>query len=217
MELQPNLMELEPHSRCRRFLRKVRADEWLNLVEADSIEPEELYARLKTNWTTTGSVSGLVSGFTYIASHTDTVYSQTDTAPQILSDHRVHIFGLISMLSFIISMFATLFASGLYGLVNVLGVEHVNWFVKHNYYLIDLPLFLCCAGIGLMLFSAFVSIGGIVYPWVFWVIFSLGCFSSLGFICVFWRLQRQMYTRILNMRDRDVRESRLSAFESVDD
>ena len=66
----------DTYSCYRRFAGKVNADEWLNLVEARSVTDLDLYHRLKSNWSAVGGVSGLVSGFMYIASNNDINFTQ---------------------------------------------------------------------------------------------------------------------------------------------
>lgn len=181
----------------RRFARKFNSDHWLNLVEAQAVSDKALYDRLKSNWAAVGSVSGLVSGFTYIASNNDIQFTQSGP----FSEHRIHLFGLLSMLAFIISLQATLFSSSLFGMINLMGVENINWFVRRNWWLLDLPLILCATSIGLMLLSALVSIGGIVYEWVYWIIFAVGLCTMSFFVMIYLRIQRQMYARTVYLRD----------------
>merc|ERR1711971_720645 len=129
-------MSEEEYSCYRRLARRVNDDEWLNLVEAHTVSDKEMHDRLESNWTAVASVSVLVTGFTYVATNNDVTY----TMPGPLSEHRVDLFGFFSMLSFGFALQATLYSAGLFGMINLLGVENVNWFVRANWWLIDLPL-----------------------------------------------------------------------------
>ena len=143
----------------RRLFHRINLDTWLTLAETESISESDLHRKLNSNWSAVGAVSGLVSGFTYIASSTgDIEFSQSG----YFGDQRIHIFGLLSMLSFIASLTATLFCTLLFGMMNILGEENTNWFVTKNWWVIDAPLNSLVIATIFMLASALVSIGGIV-------------------------------------------------------
>eukprot|EP01084_Bolivina_argentea_P094938 170691_1 len=186
------------HSCFRRMASKFNGDEWLNLVEADSVSEEELHNRLEQNWTAVAGVSGLITGFTYVVTNSDITF--THGGP--LSTYRHDLFGFFSMLSFLTALQSLLFSAGLFGMVNLLGVESTNWFIKRNWWIIDVPLVCCMSSIGLMLVSAIVSIGGLVNKWVYYTILVLGIGSFLCFACIFFRVQRDMYSRTLMLKNK---------------
>ena len=176
----------------RRFAHKSNSDFWLNLVESGKISQEDLFNRLNANWLAVGSVAGLVSGFTYIASSTGDIEF---TQHGFFGDSRIHVFGLLSMLSFIVSLSATLFSSLFYGILNMMGVENTNDFVIGNWWFINAPLKMLTVSVGFMLLSALVSIGGVVDTWVYRVILAVGiCFIAL-FAIIFARVKRQLNTK----------------------
>ena len=176
------------------FAVRLRQDFWLNVLQTD-ISDKDLFDRLTNHWSALGTVSGLIAGFTYIASSSgDIEFTQNDG---YLGDHRIHIFGLLSMLSFIIS----LSAASLFGIVNSLGYRNAKWFVKDSWWLIDLPIKLNIAGIIVMLASAMVSVGGIVTDGVYWTIVAFGIIVVVILFCVIQRTLDHSYRRICWSRD----------------
>ena len=83
------------------FAAKLKIDFWLQALRTD-ISDEDLFDRLSNYWSVVGSMSGLIAGFTYIASSSGGIeFTQNDG---FLGENRIHIFGLLSMTSFIITI-----------------------------------------------------------------------------------------------------------------
>ena len=175
------------------FVVKLRMDFWLQVLRTD-ISDEDLYGRLSNYWSTVGSMSGLIAGFTYIASSSgDIEFTQNDG---FLGENRIHIFGLLSMTSFIISLSSSILAASLFGMVNALGQSDAKWFVEDNWWMIDMPIQFCNVGITLMLASAMVSVGGIVTDWVYWTIIAFGIIVLLIIFCLITRGWDHMFRRM---------------------
>ena len=175
------------------FAVKLRMDFWLQVLRTD-ISDEDLYGRLSNYWSVVGSMPGLIAGFTYIASSSGGIEFTQNYL--FLDDHRIHIFGLLSMTSFIISLSSAILAASLFSMVNALGQSDAKWFVEDNWWMIDTPLNFCIAGIILMSASAIVSVGGIVTKWVYWTIVAFGVIVLVILFCILTRSWDHMYRRM---------------------
>lgn len=174
-------------------VEKVHLDFWLKLLET-GITDQDLMNRLVNWWSTTASVSGIIAGFTYIAASSgDIKYTNVDG---VLSDYRIQLFGIMSMFSFTLSLFATILGASLFGIINYLGVESVRWFIESSWWMINIPISSCSGGIILMLCSALVSVGGIVDTWAYYVIATFGACVFLIFFVISWRMARLIYARV---------------------
>ena len=180
----------------RAFARCLYSDHWLNLAESPNLDETDLHSRLKENWTMVGSVSGLVTGFTYVVANSDIEFSHG----LLFDEYRHDLFAFVSMLSFSFALQATLFSAGLYGMLNVLGICNTKWFIQQNWFIIDIPLIFCATGIVLMLASALISTGGLVPAWAYFILLCIGSCGTIFFSVVFFRMQRMMYRKLENQK-----------------
>merc|ERR1712013_837334 len=109
-------------------------------------------------------------------------------------------FGLFCMLSLCFALQATLLSAGLFGMLNISGSQNVDWFVRKNWWLVDLPVFFCTVSILLMLVAAMVSIEGIINRWAFLFLLVVHVASVIFVAVVFFRVQRQMYSETVMLK-----------------
>ena len=129
---------------------------------------EVLYERLKDYYSMLAGVSGLIAGFVFIVTNTPIEWKYKG---YLEFDTRSDIFGGFLIIGLITSLIATLFATALYGLVNMIGPddELLIAFVNDNEKFVGKPNVLMMASVIIMLFGSGFGIGGLYSTWVFWV------------------------------------------------
>mmetsp|Transcript_44015 Transcript_44015/g.70570 ORF Transcript_44015/g.70570 Transcript_44015/m.70570 type:complete len:213 (+) Transcript_44015:36-674(+) len=145
---------------------------------------EVLYDRLKDYYSMIASVSGLISGFVFIVTNTPVEWKYRG---MIARDTRSDIFGGLLLLGLIVALVSTLFATALYGLVNMIGPddELLTEFISQNEWYLGKPNLLMMWAVVIMLIGSGFAVGGLYSDWVFWMYVTVTVLMAGGLLFYF--------------------------------
>ena len=137
-------------------LTKTMHHGWLKQAEYLSTSPEksgELFDKLLHYWSSIGTLSGLMAGFTFNVLTNDSDLLTKYSKWSVFRWHELDFFALFLSISFYASLAATLMASLLYSHVNYVGKQRVAWFIQQFEKTIQKPQELFFLGVFCLLFS----------------------------------------------------------------
>jgi len=141
---------------------------------AKRVSKEEYGSRMKSSWELVASMSGFISGFTYIVSNGVPEYHYETIA--VVQVNRQAVFTILVMIAFIFSLLSTLLGFLLVATLDMIGLENAQILRERHEGLCNAPQNYMVLSIFVMLVSTIISIGGVSGPWVFSVCFLFGVF-----------------------------------------
>eukprot|EP01083_Nonionella_stella_P141556 436486_1 len=179
---------------------------WLALSKV--LPPQELQQRLKDYWSLLANISGLTSGFAYVVSN-----SEVDFGDEMVgSVKRGDIYGFLITTSFLFSLGATMLASLLYAMVNILGPKGTVQFVQKFYWLCGKPLTACLLGTFFMLASQVPLVRTLYSTWVF--VYTVIFGSAIIILSIF--IYLKLNKGLMEMMDETISESRRDILKNAD-
>eukprot|EP01083_Nonionella_stella_P150707 480525_1 len=143
-----------------------------------------LYGRLKDYYSMIASISGLISGFVFVVTTTPVTWKYEGYIPK---DIRSDLFGAFLLLGLVTALLATLFATALYGLVNMIGPddELLILFIDQNSKFVGKPNSFMIASVIIMLIGSGIAVGGLYSLWVF-VLYIVATVTFCAFLVAYY-------------------------------
>jgi len=157
---------------------------------------ETVYETLKYRFETIATLSGFISGFTYIVASNEVEF--VDDIAVISNEVRRELYGAVVSTSFALSLCAALLSSAYLLFLGIAGVENAKWFVQKFYFenkkcglcrILNLPWYLFNSGLLFMFLGMILVIGGLYKAPVLVVSFVEGVVCIYVFLSIYWKMR----------------------------
>ena len=134
---------------------------------------------IKFYWNMIATISGLVAGFTFLATNTRPAFDDVGT---LSPSQRSNVYGVALLLAFLVSLSACLWACVLAGYANLAGPEFIGNFVSKLHRYFDIPMFLLVFALAAMFTACVTALGGLYAEYVWWISVCVGGFCLFTLI-----------------------------------
>eukprot|EP01084_Bolivina_argentea_P131643 232336_1 len=145
---------------------------WLALSKSN-IPEDQLYNDLQTYQSLVATLSGLITGFSYVVLSEPIMEYEED---KFLGSDRANVQAGFTICAFMFAIFSVIVGSTLYGFAGFAGAKHVRIWMRKAHKIIDIPTMTLAISITSMLVGAWIHIGGLYNNVLYYTVL---CFSII--------------------------------------
>eukprot|EP01084_Bolivina_argentea_P318489 552334_1 len=179
---------------------------WKALAGENSpVSNEKLFASLQTYQSLIATLSGLISGFSYVVLSQERIEYKTN---HFLGSNRSDVSAGFVTFAFLASLSCLIVASTLYFYAAFGGESNVKNWVKRTSKFLDMPVFMLITSIGFILIGSVIHIGGFYNDVMYYCIIIVASLLLIGYIWLQFILLRHQFDFLDKMKQNRSKENK---------
>ena len=168
---------------------------------------DQLLYRLKDNYSTLASISGLISGFVFVVTNQNIEWKNQSSV--ISPETRSNIVGSLFAISLLLSLTSTVVSVMYYTMATIVGAdaEILVELINHTKIFVRLPTWALVVAILIMLFGSGIAIGGLYSSPVYYTYLTFSILAAIAVAAFAIQLtkysQALLYRKLIAMNDFD--------------